>query len=130
LRLLLDTHALLWALSGDHRLGRRVTDVIVDPGNQVLFSTVSLWEMAVKVRIGKLEADDEEITDAALAERMELIGISVSHLTALKALPSPHRDPFDHLLIAQAISEDATFVSDDRHVGQYDVKHLRCSDQS
>jgi PIN domain nuclease of toxin-antitoxin system len=111
-------------------LGRRARDAIVDLGNQVLFSIVSLWGMTVKVRIGNLEGDVEEIAEAALDERMELLGILVAHLTALKTPPSVQRDPFDRLLTAQAISEDATFVSDDRYVARYDVRYLRCSDQS
>jgi PIN domain nuclease of toxin-antitoxin system len=127
LKLLLDTHALLWGLSGDSRLGPKTRDLIVDPGNEILFSIVSLWEIAVKIRIGKLEGQIEEIAKAAVVAGMDLLSISVAHLLTLKNLPSHHRDPFDHLLIAQAIVEDAIFVSDDRHVRRYGVRHLPCS---
>jgi PIN domain nuclease of toxin-antitoxin system len=127
LKLLLDTHALLWGLADDNRLGPRTRGLIVDRGNQVLVSIVSLWEIAVKIRIGKLEGNVSAIAKAAVDGGMELLGISVTHLTTLRRLPSHHRDPFDHLLIAQAISEDATFVSDDRHVSRYDVRRLSCS---
>jgi PIN domain nuclease of toxin-antitoxin system len=130
LKLLLDTHALLWGLSGDDRLGPKARDLIVDPGNQVLVSIVSLWEIAVKVRIAKLEGNVAEIAKAMADAGMDLLGISVAHLTTLRRLPSHHRDPFDHLLIAQAISEDATFISDDRHVSGYGVRHLACSSRS
>jgi PIN domain nuclease of toxin-antitoxin system len=127
LKLLLDTHALLWALSGDDRLGPKARHLIVDPGNQVLVSIVSLWEIAVKVRIAKLEGNVGEIAKAAADAGMDLLGISVAHLTTLRRLPAHHRDPFDHLLIAQAISEDATLISDDRHVSRYGVRHRACS---
>ena len=126
MKLLLDTRVLLWSLAGDSRLGPKARDLIVDPGNQVLASIVSLWEMAVKIRIGKLHGDIPEIARAVGDAGMDLLGISVAHLTMLKSLPSHHRDPFDHLLIAQAIVEEATFVSDDRNVSRYDVPNISC----
>jgi PIN domain nuclease of toxin-antitoxin system len=126
-KLLLDTHALLWGLAGDDRLGANTRDLIVDPGNQVLISIVSLWEIAVKIRVGKLEADVAEIAKAAADEGIELLGISLAHLETLKRLPFHHRDPFDHLLIAQAMTEGADFVSDDRNVGLYEVRCIPCA---
>lgn len=125
MKLLLDTHALLWALSDVEIMAPRLRALIEDPGNAVFFSVVSLWEIVVKARIGKLDGDVGEI--AANAAGMELLSISLAYLKRLQTLPAHHRDPFDHLLIAQALQEDATFVSDDRHVAQYRVRHLRCS---
>lgn len=126
MKLLLDTNVLLWGLSGDSRLGPKARDLIADRENQVLASVVSLWEMAVKIRIGKPQGDIPQIAKAAGDAGVDLLGVSVAHLAMLKGLPSHHRDPFDHLLIAQAIVEEATFVSDDRHVSLYDVRHISC----
>jgi PIN domain nuclease of toxin-antitoxin system len=119
MRLLLDTHALLWWLGDDDRLGPRARRLIEDPGNDVLVSVVSLWEIAVKVRIGKLQADLKEITDAVRQEGFTVLDIATTHLLTLVGLPTHHRDPFDHLLIAQAITENAVFVSDDRNARHY-----------
>ena len=128
MRLLLDTHALLWWLANDERLGSRARELIADPGNDVLVSVVSLWEIVVKIRVGKLEADVAEIVDDMQREHFVLLDIDVAHLLALAGLQMHHRDPFDHLLIAQAIAEEATFVSDDRNAGRYPARHLRCAD--
>jgi PIN domain nuclease of toxin-antitoxin system len=128
MRLLLDTHALLWWLSDDDRLGQRARDLIEDPANDVLVSIVSLWEIVVKARVGKLEADLREIVNEVGRPGFELVGVTTPHLLALAELPMHHRDPFDHLLIAQAIVEDAVFVSEDRNAPRYSVRLVTCSD--
>jgi PIN domain nuclease of toxin-antitoxin system len=104
-RLLLDTHVLIWSVTDPERLREELRHAIVDPDNDVYVSTVSLWEVLIKARVGKLTR---------------------SHLEALEVLPVHHRDPFDHLLLAQAIAEDLTFVSGDRHASAYSVKLMRC----
>ena len=128
MRLLLDTHALLWWLSDDLKLGGQARDLISDPANDILVSAVSLWEILVKVRAGKLVADIQEILNEMTAQGFELLDISPAHLLALAALPMHHKDPFDHLLIAQAIAEAATFLSEDGYTRQYPVQHVTCSD--
>ncbi len=127
MRLLLDTPTLLWWLADDDRLGPRVRALIEDPGNDVLVSVASLWETVVKARVGKLEADIGEIVDAVEREGFTLLGIGAKHLLTLAGLPAHHRDPFDHLLIAQAIAEDAAFVSEDRNAPGYPVRVVACS---
>lgn len=128
MKLLLDTHALLWWLADDDQLGPQARERIADPGNDVLVSVVSLWEIVVKLRVGKLQADIEEVADAVQREGFALLNISTAHLLTLAGLPMHHRDLFDHLLIAQAIAEDATFVSEDRNTPQYPVRFATCSD--
>ena len=128
MKLLLDTHALLWWLDDDDRLGPPARALIEDPANDVLISVASLWEIVVKVRLGKLEADIAEVAAAVEQDGFALLDLGVAHLVALAALPARHRDPFDHLLIAQAVAEDATFLPDDRHVPDYPVRLVRCSD--
>ncbi len=130
MKLLLDTHALLWWLSDDDRIAPQARELISDPGNDVLVSAASLWEIVVKVRVGKLEADVEAISEALGRQDFTWLGIDADHLRTLARLPlhPNHRDPFDHLLIAQAITEEAIFVSEDRHVSQYAVRVVTCSD--
>jgi PIN domain nuclease of toxin-antitoxin system len=128
LRLLLDTHALLWWLAGDSRIESKAQDLITDPANDILVSSVSLWEIVVKVRVGKLEADIGEIVAAIDAQGFEMLDIHPKHLEELVGLPMHHKDPFDHLLIAQAIAEGLTFLSQDKHTSAYPVAHVACSD--
>lgn len=128
MKLLLDTHALLWWLTDDEQLGPRARELIADPGNDVLVSMASLWEIVLKLRVGKLEADIKEIAEAIELEGFTLLDIGIAHLLTLAELPTHHRDPFDHLLIAQAIVEDATFVSEDRHSPKYSVRVVTCSE--
>jgi PIN domain nuclease of toxin-antitoxin system len=127
MKLLLDTHALLWWLADDKQLGRRARELVEDPGNDILVSMVSLWEIAVKIRIGKLQTDIREITDAVRREGFTSLDIGITHLLTLAELPMHHRDPFDHLLIAQAIAEDATFMSEDRNAARYPARIITCS---
>ncbi len=126
MRALLDTHALLWWLSDDERLGAGARAVIADPENAVLVSVVSLWEIVVKQRVGKLDADIVAIERAVGRGGFERISITGAHFGRLSTLPVYHRDPFDHLLIAQAMVEDAVLVSDDREIALYGVRMMRC----
>lgn len=122
MKVLLDTHALLWWLSDSPRLDGKARAMISDRAHEILVSVASLWEIMVKIRIGKLQADIAEIEDAIDRQGFRRIAISPDHLKALVLLPVHHRDPFDHLLIAQAISEDATFLTGDRQAEFYPVR--------
>ena len=126
MRLLLDTHALLRSMSDDPQLGPTARELIIDLANDVLVSIVSLWEIVIKTKLGKLDASLTEI-DAALDEQgFSRLGIALPHLETLTGLPLHHRDPFDHLLIAQAIAEGAVFVTNDRNAARYPVEVVRC----
>lgn len=129
MRILLDTHALLWWLGGDPRIEGKAQDLIADPVNDILVSVVSLWEIVVKVRVGKLEADIRDIVAAINTQGFEALEIRPEHLEDLVRLPMHHRDPFDHLLIAQAIAEGLTLLSEDQHVSEYPVAHVTCTDK-
>ena len=129
LRVLLDTQALLWWLGGDPRIEGKAQDLIADPANDILVSVVSLWEIVVKVRVGKLEADIRDIVAAINTQGFEALEIRPEHLDDLVRLPMHHRDPFDHLLIAQAIAEGLTLLSEDQHVSAYPVAHVTCTDK-
>ncbi|ANY79505.1 twitching motility protein PilT [Microvirga ossetica] len=129
MRILLDTHTLLWWLEGDPRIERQAQDLIADPANDILVSIASLWEIVVKVRVGKLEADIRDIVSAINAQGFETLEIRPEHLEDLVRLPMHHRDPFDHLLIAQAIAEGLTLLSEDQHVSAYPAAHVTCADK-
>jgi PIN domain nuclease of toxin-antitoxin system len=124
-KLLLDTHALLWVLGEPERLKTETRRVLADDDNAVFVSVVSLWEIVVKCRVGKLEADVAAIAARmAPASKIQRLDITPQHLIALNSLPfhERHRDPFDHLLIAQAISEGMTLVTQDQHAALYPVR--------
>lgn len=126
MKLLLDTHALLWSLSDDARLGPTARDLIIDPANDVLVSIASLWEIVIKTRIGKLEASIADIDRAIDAQGFARLPIDPHHLVALGRLPALHRDPFDQLLIAQAQVEDARLMTNDVEIARYDVATVGC----
>ena len=127
MKVLLDTHAILWWLGNDPRLGDRCREIVEDPANAIFVSVVSLWEIVVKIRVGKLEADFPQVIRAIEAEAFGFLAIQPAHLRALADLPLHHRDPFDHLLIAQSVSEDMAFLTDDRHAALYPARIIRCS---
>lgn len=122
MRLLLDTNVVLWWMSRDDPLRTEAGRLIAEPDNEVLLSVISLWEIAIKNRVGKLDVPIGEVTALAEAQRFTRVGIEDAHLDALAGLPRHHGDPFDHLLIAQAIAEGAAFVTRDRMAARYPVE--------
>ncbi|MFQ5765662.1 MAG: type II toxin-antitoxin system VapC family toxin [Rhodospirillales bacterium] len=124
---LLDTHALLWWLDGDERLSEAARAFIGDEANAVLVSAASAWEIATKVRIGRLPgaADVAAAFESCLAEQgFAELPITVAHGLRAGALPGPHRDPFDRMLIAQAEAEDVALVSNETVFDDYGVRRL------
>lgn len=123
MRLLLDTHALLWWLAEPEMLSAEARDAISNSSNDVYVSAASAWEIAIKKRLGKLEApDDLEIQ--IYESRFTSFPIDLQHGLAVEHLPPIHRDPFDRMLIAQARLEQLTLVSRDEMIPRYDVSVL------
>ena len=120
MQLLLDTHALLWWLNDDRRLGPAARDVIADPANAVFVSAVSAWEIAAKRARGKLAFDGEVGGSIERCGFLEL-SIDVAHAEAVADLPKHHADPFDRLLVAQARSEGLWLITSDAAIQRYDV---------
>ncbi len=120
MKLLPDTHAVLWWLAGDPRFGARAAHELVSGRNQVLLSAVVIWEVAIKRGLGKLDAP-ENLVDTLVQAGARPLSISLEHAAAVETLPLRHRDPFDRLLIAQAQIEQATLVSRDPYFPEYDV---------
>ncbi len=127
MRLLLDTHAFLWWLAGDEALSPAARAAIADEANGVFVSAASAWEIATKYRIGKLTGVAAVVADldGAIANQgFEGLPIGVRHGQAAGALPGPHRDPFDRMLIAQAMLENLVLVSDEQPFDAYGVARL------
>jgi PIN domain nuclease of toxin-antitoxin system len=120
LKLLLDTHAALWLLSGDERLGAEAARHLRDGTNQVLLSAAIVWEIAVKRSLGKLEAPPD-FAATMLAGGAHALAVTVEHAAAVESLPWHHRDPFDRILVAQAEIEHATLVTRDEALTAYGV---------
>lgn len=127
MRLLLDTHTLLWFLAGDPKLSGAARGLVEDDGNEVLVSVGTLWEIAIKVSLGKLgmSMPFEEFFPAQLDENGILVlSIATAHLQKVASLPFHHRDPFDRLLVAQAMSEEIPLVSRDAAFDAYGLRRL------
>ncbi len=127
MKLLLDTHIFLWYISGDYHLPKSLKDTIQDSENAVYLSVVSLWESIVKYRLGKLPLPlSPEKYLPLQRERHDISSLSLDEasIVHLSALPSFHRDPFDRMLICQAIEHDMTIVTMDAAITQYPVKKL------
>lgn len=127
MRLLLDTHAFIWAVTEPSRLGTKSRRVIKDADNDVFVSAASMWEIATKYRIGKLVGVDVILDDvASVIHRLQATELPIDHAHALKAgsYPQPHADPFDRMLAAQAELEDLTLVSKDRALRLFGVELL------
>ena len=125
--LLLDTQALLWFLLDNARLINKARTAIVELETQIITSLASLWEIANQVSLGKYELPEpfDLFWDNQLkANHMTLLPISVAHTSCVTELPFHHRDPFDRLIIAQAIVEGISMISSDRMFDQYDVARV------
>ena len=123
MRLLLDTHALLWWLADDVRLGERARRVIAAPENDVYVSAASAWEIAIKAGLGKVSAPND-LAEQIDASAFFALPIDVVHALEVRQLPEHHRDPFDRLLVAQARLEGLTLVTADPRISRYDVPVL------
>jgi PIN domain nuclease of toxin-antitoxin system len=127
LRALLDTHALLWWLSDDPALPRAARKFIAETKNTLIVSAVSAWEIAIKVRLGKLPTAIDLAADfSGLVERegFELLAISAEHGIRAGLLPGAHKDPFDRMLIAQAQAENIPIVSNEVSFESYGVRRV------
>lgn len=121
MRLLLDTHLLLWAAASSKRLPRDARRTIEDPANEVYFSAASVWEIAIKI---SLRRKDFHIDLATLLQALPEMGmtellVSAAHAARVSGLPQIHRDPFDRLLIAQSIAEPLTLLTNDALLVRY-----------
>ena len=125
--MLLDTHAFIWWFSGSNRLPLTTRRAIADDGNDVLVSAASAWEIATKHRLGKIPNAEElalDISGAIAAQNFQPLPVTIDDAAHAGALPGPHRDPFDRMLIAQALRQNFLFVSNESAFDRYGVRRL------
>lgn len=126
MRLLCDTQIIVWLMQGEKRIKPAVGEMLADRSNEVLFSSASLWEVAIKMRVGKIRTGVAALHDNCRAAGMTLLKIEVPHLVALSRMADGlHKDPFDHLLIAQAMAEDVPLLTADRVVQRYPIQIIK-----
>ena len=125
--MLLDTHAFIWWFSGSSRLSLTARQAIANDGNDVLVSAASAWEIATKYRLGKLPSAAAlavDIRGAIAGQNFEELPITVEHAARAGTLSGPHRDPFDRMLIAQALTHNLVFVSNESLFDWYGIHRL------
>lgn len=127
MRVLLDTHTLIWWMTTDSHLSQSARALIEEKSNTSLVSAVSAWEIATKVRLGRLPAAaglvQNFVSDLA-QQRIDILAVTAEHGIRAGLLPGPHQDPFDRMLIAQALAENVPIVSNDRALDGYGVRRL------
>ena len=127
MRLLLDTHTLIWWMTSDRHLSSNAHTLIEQESNLSLVSAASAWEMATKVRLGRLPVAVDLIQDFVIGltrQRMEILDVTADHGIRAGLLPGPHKDPFDRMLIAQALAENIPIVSNDQALDGYGATRL------
>lgn len=126
MKLLLDTHTMIWVFSAPRLLSAQARDVISAGENEVFVSVISPWEVAIKRSKRRLPAPDD-LSDSVDAHRFQLLPVLLRHTQAIDSLPNHHGDPFDRMLVAQAIIDGLTLVTSDRTLRRYPVATLPAS---
>lgn len=125
MRILLDTHAFLWWVTDDKRLSVRAKRLIAQGSNEIFFSAASAWEISIKSTLGRIELPDaaERYIPSQLEHNaFQPLPVRIEHALRVTALPSVHRDPFDRLLVAQALVEGLAILSKDRRIASYPAR--------
>jgi PIN domain nuclease of toxin-antitoxin system len=125
-RVLLDTHTLVWWVEGREKLSAKARETIQDDDTVVLVSAASAWELAIKARLGKFKSRElsERLDEQILEEGFVALAISIEHALRAGGLDSPHKDPFDRMLIAQAQIEDLSVISKDKAFDNFGVRRI------
>jgi PIN domain nuclease of toxin-antitoxin system len=125
MKLLLDTHAFIWWANEPEKLSPAALAACQGQANILLLSVASVWEMQIKIQLGKLKLSaglHALVESQRRTNNLQVLAVELSHVLGLEALPAGHKDPFDRLLISQAIAEDATLISADQVFSRYPVK--------
>jgi PIN domain nuclease of toxin-antitoxin system len=126
MKYLIDTHILIWFVEGNDRLDENIRSLIANPLHEIYISQASLWELTIKISIGKLSLSISvsELEIFLIDQEFKIIETKFIHYDKLQYLPFYHQDPFDRLIISQAQAEDYTIITRDDRFKQYDVKLL------
>jgi PIN domain nuclease of toxin-antitoxin system len=118
MRILIDTQIFIWAVLDSKYLGEQARSLMID-ADEIFVSAASIWEISIKTKLGKLEGEPEQFVKAITKSGFQELAISVRHAVKVYNLPNYHRDPFDRMLIAQALSEPLLLLTADQTLGQY-----------
>ena len=124
MRLLVDTHLLVWWIAG-RRMSAEATRYITDGRNELFASAASIWEIAIKAGLGRIDLDPNEFTDALESGGFQSLPVTNRHAAAVGSLPHVHRDPFDRLLVAQSRVEGLSLLTHDRALAEYGALVVR-----
>jgi PIN domain nuclease of toxin-antitoxin system len=127
MRLLIDTHTFLWFVTSDPLLSAAALALLVDPSNEILISPASYWEVAIKVSIGKYPLTvpfDQFFTQGIDGNDISVLPLEVRHAAVLSSLPMHHKDPFDRMIVAQAMVEQVPIVSIDEALDAYGITRI------
>jgi len=127
MRLLLDTHTLIWMASKDDKLSEKAKALILDTDNELFLSVASIWEMSIKASLGKLmlqQPIEQIITEQVQTNGLQLINIETAHALAVSTLPWHYRDPFDRLIMAQSQLDNLTILGCDTAMDAYEVERI------
>ncbi len=127
MKYLIDTHTLLWIVSDDKKLSKKAKSLYLDFSNEIYLSKASVWEISIKVSLGKLKLNsrlEDFISDHILNNNIKLVDIELTHIIAIESLPFYHRDPFDRLIISQAMCDKFQIISADEAFDDYPIKRL------
>jgi len=125
MKVLLDTHAFLWSITGDDRLSKTAEEIFLDPDNNLFFSAASFWEICIKMSLGKLSLKRgwfKTIQEEMRINAVQWLPVEMQHCVELTKLSFHHRDPFDRMLIAQAMAEDLQLLSRDGRLSAYEIE--------
>lgn len=122
-RFIIDTHIFVWWMEKDNRLRKNIENIIADPQNFIFLSTVCVWELVTKKKIGRLRLP-KDWKETVNSGRFEILPINLEHVLALETLPLYHKDPFDRMLIAQAQVENCRLITVDPKIKKYKVRTL------
>jgi PIN domain nuclease of toxin-antitoxin system len=125
MKVLLDTHAFLWLITGDDRLSENARQTFLNTQNSLFFSAASLWEICIKKSLGKISLKEgwfQTIQEEMVINTVQWLPIEMTHCAEVTELPFHHRDPFDRMLIAQAIVEEMKLMSRDRRLSKYTIE--------
>jgi PIN domain nuclease of toxin-antitoxin system len=125
-KLIIDTHAFIWFLYGDKKLSSKAKLAIADGNNQCFLSSASLWEIAIKESIGKLNLSitNQRLEQRLLQNQIKVLPITLDHTFQVKVLPHHHRDPFDRMIVAQSMVEGLTIITADTEFSKYTLNIL------
>jgi PIN domain nuclease of toxin-antitoxin system len=127
LKYLIDTHTLLWIVDRNSQLSKTAQERYIDESNEILLSIASIWEMAIKISLKKLIIPgflSDFVKDHVIGNNIRILNISLSHIYRLETLRYHHKDPFDRLIISQAIKENIPIISPDNRFDQYEINRI------